>query len=269
MVSISQKADKLTIIAGPCLAESRDQLHEVAGRMTELTKRYSLPYIFKASYRKANRTSVDSFTGIGDDNALALLAEIRSTYGVPVITDIHEVSEVANVAQAVDVLQIPAFLFRQTELLLAAGNTGKSINIKKGQFAAPDDMKKAVDKVRSTGNQNVWVCERGTTFGYHDLVVDMRGLVIMRESGAPVIYDATHSVQKPSAGATSGGAPEFIPALTRAALAVGIDGLFFETHPNPAKAMSDSATQLPLSKVEDYLDMILSIDNAVRKSTWR
>lgn len=265
MVRIESNAENLTIISGPCVVESRQLLHDVAGRMSELCKELQLPYIFKASYRKANRTSLNSFTGIGDEAALEALAEIRQTYHIPVLTDVHEVHEVELASGFVDVLQIPAFLFRQTDLLLAAGKSACAVNIKKGQFAAPDDMKKAAEKVRSTGNDNVWVCERGSSFGYHDLVVDMRGLVIMRESGCPVIYDATHSVQKPSAGETSGGVPQFIPALARAAVAVGIDGLFFETHPNPAQAKSDAATQLALHDARQFLESICEVHAVARK----
>lgn len=249
--------ERLTIISGPCVVESQQMLFDIAGHVSEICTELNVDYIFKASYRKANRTSVHSFTGLGDDVALRYLNDVRQQLALPVITDVHESHEIPHVAENVDVLQIPAFLFRQTELLLAAGNSGKAVNIKKGQFAAPDDMSKAVDKVRSTGNTNVWVCERGTSFGYHDLVVDMRGLMVMRDCNAPVIYDATHSVQKPSVGETSGGAPQFITALARAAVSVGIDGLFFETHPNPAEAKSDAATQLPLHQVRDFLYQIV------------
>jgi len=256
---------QLTIISGPCVVESRQMLFDIAGHVSEICQEFNVNYIFKASYRKANRTSLQSFTGIGDIEALQYLNEIQTQLSLPVLTDIHESNEVEIVAKHVDVLQIPAFLFRQTELLLAAGKSGKAVNIKKGQFAAPDDMKKAVDKVRSTGNSNIWVCERGTTFGYHDLVVDMRGLMIMRECNTPVIYDATHSVQKPSVGDISGGAPQFISALARAAVAVGVDGVFFETHPIPEKAKSDSATQLPLSKVRDFIAQLVEFDTISRK----
>ncbi|MFM8568135.1 MAG: 3-deoxy-8-phosphooctulonate synthase [Candidatus Kapaibacterium sp.] len=256
--------NRLTVIAGPCVVESQQMLHDIAGTLKELTTELDVDFVFKASYRKANRTSASSFTGLGDDVALGFLSEIRTTYSVPVLTDIHETREVADVALVADVLQIPAFLCRQTELLVAAGESGRTVNIKKGQFAAPDDMVKAVDKVRSTGNDRVWVCERGTSFGYHDLVVDMRSLVIMRQTGCPVIFDATHSVQKPSAGTTSGGTPEFVPALTRAAVAAGVDGLFFETHPDPASALSDAATQLPLASVRDYLFRTVELDRFVR-----
>ncbi len=264
MFKIHQNAQVLTVLAGPCVVESLQLLHDVAGPMSELCKEFGVNYVFKASYRKANRTSNASFQGLGDDEALEYLAAIRNEYGVPVVTDIHEVHEAEIAARYVDVLQIPAFLCRQSDLLRAAGRTGCAVNIKKGQFAAPEDMFKAAEKVRATGNDDVWLCERGTTFGYHDLVVDMRSLVIMRESGCPIVFDATHSVQKPSASATSGGVPEFIPALSRAAVAIGVDALFFETHPNPAQALSDAATQLPLSSARTYMEQILEIDQLVR-----
>ncbi len=266
MFRIQQGGSRLSIIAGPCVVESKQLLHDIAGPMTALCAEFGVDYMFKASYRKANRTSDASFQGVGDIEALEYLAGIREQYGCPVITDIHESQEAAIAARYVDALQIPAFLFRQTDLLKAAAKTGCAVNIKKGQFAAPDDMKRAVEKVQSTGNSNVWVCERGSTFGYHDLVVDMRSLVIMRETGCAVVFDATHSVQKPSLHATSGGVPEFIPALTRAAVAVGIDGLFFETHPEPSKALSDAATQLPLSSVREYLERTLELDALIRKN---
>ncbi|MBL7998538.1 MAG: 3-deoxy-8-phosphooctulonate synthase [Candidatus Kapabacteria bacterium] len=264
MITITPNAEQLTFIAGPCVVESRAMLTDIAGHLAECAKTLNVALILKASYKKANRTSVSSFTGIGNDEALTILRDAGSDFGLPTITDIHETTDAELAARYVDALQIPAFLFRQTDLLIAAGNTGKAVNIKKGQFAAPDDMIKAADKVRSVGNTNVWVCERGTTFGYHDLVVDMRGLVQMRESGCPVIYDATHSVQKPSAGAVSGGSPQFIPALARAAVAVGVDGVFFETHPNPTEAKSDSATQMPLHQAKSFMEMLMDIHHVQR-----
>lgn len=250
------------VIAGPCVVESLELLDEVASVMQPLCESFGIPYIFKASYKKANRTSAHSFTGIGDMQALEYLRIIGERYNVPVLTDVHTQEEAQLAASYVDVLQIPAFLSRQTELLRAAARTGKYVNIKKGQFFAPDDMIKAVDKVRSAGNDRVWVTERGTCFGYHDLVVDYRSLVMMRAAQCPVIFDATHSVQQPSVGEESGGKPEFIPALARAAVAVGIDGLFFETHPDPARAKSDAATQLPLSHAERFLSEIIAIHKA-------
>ncbi|TAL69712.1 MAG: 3-deoxy-8-phosphooctulonate synthase [Bacteroidetes bacterium] len=251
--------DRLLVIAGPCVVESKELLIETASKLKSICDKLNFEFIFKSSYKKANRTSSDSFTGIGDDLALQYLKEIKDEFNVKVLTDIHSVTEAEKVARFVDVLQIPAFLSRQTELLQAAARTGKTINIKKGQFMAPEDMKKAIDKVLATGNKNVMVTERGASFGYHDLVVDFRSLVIMKKFGYPVIYDATHSVQQPSAGKQSGGRPEFIPALARAAAAVGIDGIFFETHPKPEKALSDSASQLPLEIAEVFLSDLSKI----------
>lgn len=258
--------NKFTIIAGPCVVESKEMLQEVASVVFPICNELGFDYIFKASYRKANRTSVASFTGIGDERALEYLAEIHTEFGVPTITDIHTAEEATLAAQFVDVLQIPAFLCRQTDILQAAGMTGKTVNIKKGQFLAPADMAKAAAKVQATGNNSIWLTERGTTFGYHDLVVDFRGLVIMRESGYPVIYDATHSVQMPGGGEQSSGQPRFIRSLARAAVAVGIDGLFVETHPNPQKAKSDAATQLPLSEIRNFLEEIALIQSAITSS---
>ncbi len=263
----SSNQHSLFIVAGPCVVESESLLQIVATSLVDICTRLGLPLVFKASYRKANRSSVHSFTGIGDIEALQALAAVREEFDVPVLTDIHTAAEAALAAQYVDVLQIPAFLCRQTDLLQAAGETGKVVNIKKGQFLAPDDMAKAVDKVRATGNSNVWVTERGTTFGYHDLVVDFRSLPVMRRTGCPVVYDATHSVQQPGIGEQSGGKREFIPALARAAAAVGIDGLFFETHPDPANAMSDAATQLPLSEAENFLTSVLAVHLAQQAHT--
>jgi 2-dehydro-3-deoxyphosphooctonate aldolase (KDO 8-P synthase) len=269
-----QPSNPLFVIAGPCLVESKELLRDVAKTMIPLCASLGVPYIFKSSYRKANRTSGSSFEGIGDERALDYLAEIRAEFDVPILTDIHSEREAEMAAAYVDVLQIPAFLSRQTDLLRAAAATGKIVNIKKGQFLAPDDMAKAVAKITKSSTMKeqpplaVWVTERGTTFGYHDLVVDMRSLVIMREQlriyGIPVVYDATHSVQQPGAGAESGGQRQFIPALARAAVATGIDGLFFETHPNPAEAKSDAATQLPLAEAERFLTPLVQLHNAVR-----
>jgi 2-dehydro-3-deoxyphosphooctonate aldolase (KDO 8-P synthase) len=245
------------IIAGPCLVESRDLIFRVAERLAEICRELPVQLVLKGSYRKANRTSAGSFEGIGDEQALVHLHEAGRAFGVRTITDIHSDQDAAMAASYVDVLQIPAFLSRQTSLLQAAAATGKVVNIKKAQFMAPDDMAKAAEKVVRAGNSNVWLTERGTSFGYHDLVVDFRSLVIMRQTGFPVIYDATHSVQQPSLGAQSGGRREFIPALARAAAAVGIDGLFVETHPDPANALSDAATQLPLDAMPEFLAMVL------------
>lgn len=251
-------SSRLLVIAGPCLVESRDLVRTVADHLLTITRDLPVQLVFKGSYRKANRTSSGSFQGIGDEQALSYLAEVGRDFGLPVLTDIHADAEAALAAEYVDVLQIPAFLSRQTSLLEAAAATGKTVNIKKAQFMAPDDMAKAAAKVVAAGNDSVWLTERGTSFGYHDLVVDFRGLVTMKATGFPVIFDATHSVQQPSAGAQSGGRPEFIPALARAAAAVGVDGLFFETHPDPANAKSDAATQLPLERSGDFLHSVLA-----------
>jgi len=251
----------MLIIAGPCVVESKEMLFQTAGELKRICNKLGFEFIFKSSYKKANRTSLDSFSGIGDEKALSYLKEVSDNLSVRVITDVHSVDEIELACKYVDAIQIPAFLSRQTELLVAAGKSGKMVNIKKGQFMAPEDMKKAADKVSSTGNKNVMLTERGVSFGYHDLVVDFRGLLIMKEFGYPVIYDATHSLQQPSIGEQSGGSPKFIPALARAAVAVGVDGVFFETHPNPSKAMSDSATQLPLALAEDFLTDLKKISD--------
>lgn len=252
------------LIAGPCVVESRDLSLSTAEKIIDITSKLNIPYIFKSSYKKANRTSVSSFTGIGDEEALKILEEVRKQFNVPVLTDVHSVEEVKIAAEVVDVLQIPAFLCRQTELLIEVGITQKPVNIKKGQFLAPDEMKYAADKVASTGNQKILLTERGTTFGYHNLVVDMRSLVIMKRIGYPVIMDATHSVQIPGLGGKSGGAREFIPYLAKAAISIGIAGLFLETHPEPSKALSDADSQLPLKYLEDLLIQVKEIDGLVK-----
>lgn len=238
----------LFFIAGPCLIEGREMAFEVASVLSNVREKQGVPIIFKGSFRKANRSSAASFTGIGDREALEILGEIREHFDMPVLTDVHETHEVELVAEYVDVLQIPAFLCRQTDLLAAAGNTGLGVNIKKGQFMAPEDMVMATEKVTMTGNTRVMLTERGTAFGYHNLVVDFRGIPKMQSAGFPVIYDATHSLQLPSAGkGVSGGEKEFLRPMARAAVAAGVDGLFFEVHPDPQKAMSDAATQLALA----------------------
>lgn len=258
----------LVLIAGPCVVESREMIFRTAEHLTAMAGRLGVPLVFKSSYKKANRTSMQGFTGIGMDEALGILAEMKARFGLPVLTDIHTAEEAATAARVADVLQIPAFLCRQTDLLLAAGETGRAVNIKKGQFLAPDDMRHPVEKVASTGNRNILVTERGTTFGYHNLVVDMRGLTMMRSLGYPVVLDATHSVQLPSGGGgQSGGQPEFIAPLARAGAAVGIDALFIETHPDPAKALSDAASQLPLDRAEGLMRQVLAIDAAYRSTT--
>ncbi len=251
----------LALFAGPCVVENRDMILRTAEQVKKVSELYKTSVIFKSSYKKANRTSMTGFVSIGMDEALKILDEVKTTFGMPIVTDIHTVEEVSAAAQVADVLQIPAFLCRQTDLLLAAGASGRVVNIKKGQFLAPDDMKHPIEKVASTGNTNIMVTERGTTFGYHNLVVDMRGLVMMNKLGYPVVLDATHSVQLPSGeNGRSGGQPEFIFPLSRAGAAVGIDALFIETHPDPANALSDAASQLPLSRLEDLLKQVTAID---------
>ena len=243
----------LLVIAGPCVVESAKLCLEVAEKMKSLCSARGLPYVFKASYRKANRSSAKSFEGLATDEALAILARVRREIGVPVLTDVHETHEVRAAAEVADALQIPAFLARQSALLVAAAKSGRAVNVKKGQFMAPSDMAQVVEKLTGAGGERILLTERGTTFGYGDLVVDMRGLVIMRELGWPVVFDATHSLQRPG-GVQSGGRPEFTFPLMRAAVACGVDGLFFETHPDPARALSDAATQLPLARAEAFLD---------------
>ncbi|MDP1677653.1 MAG: 3-deoxy-8-phosphooctulonate synthase [Bacteroidota bacterium] len=258
----------LVLIAGPCVVENRDMIFYTAEKVQSICEKLHTPVIFKSSYKKANRTSMTGFVSIGMDEALKILDDVKRTFGLPILTDIHTAEEVNSVAQVADVLQIPAFLCRQTDLLIAAGKTGRVVNIKKGQFLAPDDMKHPIEKVASTKNENILVTERGTTFGYHNLVVDMRGLVMMKKFGYPVVLDATHSVQLPSGeNGKSGGQPEFIFPLSRAGVAVGIDALFVETHPEPAKALSDAASQLPLTQLENLLKQVTAIDKIMKEVT--
>lgn len=252
------------LIAGPCVVENEKLVLTTAENIKKITARLSIPFIFKSSYRKANRTSGKSFQGIGDSKALKILAKVRDMLQIPVLTDIHLPQEANLAAEYVDVLQIPAFLSRQTELLVAAGKTGKVVNIKKGQFLAPEDMKYSAEKVLATGNRNILLTERGSMFGYHNLVVDFKSLITMKKLGFPVVMDATHSVQVPSKGGKSGGAPAFIEPLAKAAAAVGISSLFLEVHPDPKNALSDAGSQLPLNKLEDLLNKILSIDKIVK-----
>ena len=252
------------LIAGPCVVESEELIFFTAKKISEITSKHNIPFIFKSSFKKANRTNLNSFSGLGDEKAISVLKKVRDEFNIPVLTDVHTESDIEKVKDAVDVIQIPAFLCRQTELLLAAGESGLAVNIKKGQFLAPEDMKHAADKVASTGNKKILLTERGTTFGYHNLVVDMRSLVIMRELGYPVVMDATHSVQLPSKDNVSGGQPKFIKPLARAAAAVGIDALFLEVHPEPSKALSDAASQLPLSELEELLIEIKAIDSVIK-----
>ncbi|MEO8727423.1 MAG: 3-deoxy-8-phosphooctulonate synthase [Acidobacteriaceae bacterium] len=256
---------KLFLIAGPCVIESEVHALKMAQAIAVVTRDLGVPYIFKASYDKANRTSIHSFRGPGVEEGTRILAKVRDEVGVPVLSDVHDQHDCARVGEAVDVLQIPAFLCRQTDLLIAAAKTGKTVNIKKGQFVAPADMKHAVQKVCDAGNERVLLTERGSSFGYNNLVVDMRSLAIMREF-APVVFDATHSVQLPSAGAgVSGGQPAFIPLLARAAVAAGVDGLFMEVHDNPAQAKSDGANALPLGRLRPVLEQLLRLHEAVSK----
>ena len=248
------------LIAGPCIVESEKICNEIASHLVEVTDRLKIPYIFKASFKKANRSKADSFMGIGDEKALEIIAKIKDKYKVPVITDIHAAEDAVLAAKYVDILQIPAFLCRQTDLLMAAGKTGKIVNIKKGQFLAPELMKFAADKVLQTGNNKIMLTERGTTFGYYDLVVDFRGIVEMKKTGYPIVLDITHSLQQPNqSSGVSGGLPELIETIARAGIAVGTDGIFMETHPDPSKALSDGANMLALSKTENLLKKLVKI----------
>lgn len=256
---------RFTIIAGPCLVENDLVLRTVAEKLVKIQSRLPVDFVFKSSYVKANRTSGTSFSGIGMDSALELLDVIRNDYDLPILTDVHSPKEAQISGDFCDIIQIPAFLSRQTELLVAAGMTGKVVQIKKGQFMAPEDMRFAKEKVEQTGNNSILLCERGTFFGYGDLVVDFRSLVKMREFGAPIIYDATHSVQRPSQNGVSGGDRAYVAPLARAAIATGIDGLFLETHPNPAEAMSDRDSQLPLDDLEPLIESLLTIREATGK----
>lgn len=257
----SGENDNFFLFAGPCVIEGEEMALDIAEKMVGMTTRLGIPYVFKGSYRKANRSRIDSFTGIGDEKALKILAKVRETFDIPVVTDIHLPEEAAMAAEYVDILQIPAFLCRQTDLLVAAAKTGKFVNIKKGQFLSPRSMAHAVAKVRDTGNDNVAVTERGTTFGYQDLMVDMRAFPEMKEAcGCPTIIDATHSLQQPnqSAGVT-GGLPSLISTIAMSALAAGADGVFMETHQNPSVAKSDGANMLPLSEMERLLEKLCMI----------
>ncbi|NTV93087.1 MAG: 3-deoxy-8-phosphooctulonate synthase [Chlorobiaceae bacterium] len=252
-ITVPEKGD-LLFIAGPCLVENRAMAVEIAEELGRISRQEGVKFLFKGSYRKANRSSGGSFTGIGDQEALEILAGIRESFGMPVVTDVHETSEVALAARYVDVLQIPAFLCRQTELLVAAGESGRAVNIKKGQFMAPEDMAFAAAKVAGTGNRRIMLTERGSSFGYHNLVVDFRSFPKMASAGYPVLYDATHSLQLPSSGSgVSGGEREFMMPLARAAVAAGVDGLFFEVHPSPEHALSDAATQV---RLDDFASVV-------------
>ncbi len=253
------------LIAGPCAIEGEQMAFDIAGKVNDICTRLSIPYIFKGSYRKANRSKRDSFTGIGDEKALNILKAVGEHYQVPVTTDIHTDAEAAIAAEYVDILQIPAFLCRQSSLLAAAAQTGRVVNIKKGQFVSPESMRFAMEKVQEEGNPNVMLTERGTTFGYQDLVVDYRGLPVMQSFGVPVVLDCTHSLQQPnqSSGVT-GGRPALIETVARAGVAVGVDGLFIETHPRPSEAKSDGANMLPLDRLEGLLERLVRIRAAIR-----
>ncbi len=266
-MTIGASKGPLTLIAGPCVMESLDLCRQVAAEVQRITRELGIQYIFKASFDKANRTSGSAFRGAGLEKGLEALAQIKQEFGVPVLTDVHESWQCKPVAEVCDVLQIPAFLCRQTDLILAAAETGRVINVKKGQFLAPWDMKNIVSKVEATGNHGLLLTERGVSFGYNTLVVDMTSLPQLKALGYPVVFDGTHSVQRPGAGAggtTSGGMREFIPHLTRAAVAVGVDALFLEVHPEPEKGLSDAATMLPLADLPALLRQVIAIDAIVR-----
>jgi len=259
-----KESGNFLLIAGPCVVENEEVVNETASRLLELSEKYNIPFVFKASYRKANRSKADSFTGIGDIKALEILAETRSRFSVPVITDIHNPNEAAMAAEYVDVLQIPAFLCRQSDLLVAAAKTGKWVNIKKGQFLSGASMAFAVEKVKEAGNNNIMLTDRGNTFGYQDLVVDFRNIPEMQKNGVPVIMDITHSLQQPNqASGITGGKPELIGTIGKAAIAAGADGIFIETHPNPSIALSDGANMLRLSEMENLLRQLISLRKTV------
>ena len=251
-------------MAGPCVVEGEEIVMNIAERVIKICERLEIPYIFKASYRKANRTRLDSFTGIGDDNALKILGKVKSNFNVPIVTDIHDASEAAMAAEYADVLQIPAFLCRQTDILVAAAQTGKVVNVKKGQFLSPEAMQFAVDKIRQSGNEQIVLTDRGTTFGYHDLIVDYRGIPTMKAMNVPVVLDCTHSLQQPNqTSGVTGGNPAMIETIARAGIAVGADGLFIETHPEPSKAKSDGANMLHLDHLETLLEKLVRIRQVV------
>lgn len=259
------KSDNFFLLAGPCVIEGEEMALRIAEKIVTITDRLHIPYVFKGSYRKANRSRLDSFTGIGDDKALKILEKVHQTFGVPTVTDIHAATEASMAAEYVDVLQIPAFLCRQTDLLVAAAKTGKVVNIKKGQFLSPEAMKFAVSKVVEEGNANVMLTERGTMFGYQDLIVDYRGIPEMQSFGYPVILDATHSLQRPNqVSGVTGGMPQLIETIAKAGVAIGVDGLFIETHENPSVAKSDGANMLKLDLLENLLNKLVKIREAIR-----
>ncbi len=263
------------LIAGPCVIESHQMALDTAGRLKEITAELGIPFIYKSSFDKANRSSGTSFRGLGMEKGLEILADVKKQIGVPVLTDIHEIDEIKPVAAVVDVLQTPAFLCRQTDFIHACAQSGKPVNIKKGQFLSPHDMKNVIDKARAAAKEaglpedNFMACERGASFGYNNLVSDMRSLAIMRETGCPVVFDATHSVQLPGGqGTSSGGQREFVPVLARAAVAVGISGLFMETHPNPAEAKSDGPNAVPLMRIKELLATLVDLDRVTKKTVF-
>ena len=259
--------DSFPIIAGPCVIENRDLVFRTAEKLKNVCEKLKLPFIFKSSYDKANRTSIDSFRGYGIEEGLEILAGVKKEFEVFVLSDVHEISEIDLVKDVLDIIQIPAFLCRQTNLILEAAKTGKVVNIKKGQFLAPDDVLNIVKKAHSTGNENILITERGTSFGYHNLVVDMRSFDIIHKFGIPVVFDSTHSVQLPGgAGTKSSGQREFVPSLMRAAVAAGCDGIFMETHPDPDNALSDGPNMVPLDKVENLLKDAIRIRESIRKA---
>ncbi|MBI4595656.1 MAG: 3-deoxy-8-phosphooctulonate synthase [Candidatus Tectomicrobia bacterium] len=258
--------NELVLIAGPCVIETRDATLSIAEKLAEIARKLSVPLIFKSSYDKANRTSLSSYRGPGLDKGLSILREVKSNLGLPLLSDVHSQSEIRAAVEVVDVIQIPAFLSRQTDLIVAAASQGLTINVKKGQFLAPWDMKSVIDKIESTGNRNILLTERGVSFGYNNLVADMRSLVILREFGYPVIFDATHSVQLPGGkGQSSGGERRFVPALARAAVAVGCNGVFMEVHPDPDHALSDGPNMLPLVELYPLLETLKNIHQLIRK----
>jgi 2-dehydro-3-deoxyphosphooctonate aldolase (KDO 8-P synthase) len=255
----------LFLIAGPCVIESEALVLDIAGTLKEITSDLGIPFIFKSSFDKANRSSHQSFRGPGMEQGLAVLAKVKASIGVPVLTDVHEDTDLAAVAEVVDVLQTPAFLCRQTDFIVRVCSQGRPVNIKKGQFLAPADMVNVINKARSTGNEQIMACERGVSFGYNNLISDMRGLAIMRNTGAPVVFDATHSVQMPGGlGAASGGQREMVPVLARAAVAAGIAGIFMETHPDPANALSDGPNSWPLDRIRALLEQLKALDEVVK-----
>ncbi len=263
-MNLLKKSDNFFLLAGPCVIEGEKMAMDIAEKIVGITAQLNIPYIFKGSYRKANRSRIDSFTGIGDEKALKILARVRDTFGIPVVTDIHSAEEAPMAAEYVDVLQIPAFLCRQTDLLVAAARTGRAVNIKKGQFLSPEAMQFAVQKVRDAGGTDVAVTERGVTFGYQDLVVDFRGIPVMQQFGCPVILDATHSLQQPNqAAGVTGGRPDLIETIARAGVAVGVDGLFIETHPDPSVAKSDGANMLRLDLLPGLLSRLVAIRQTI------